>query len=476
MASSESNAEADSGIELRPLVGSSSPPPSPSPRAIPRSLLPHTPVDLHPRRPPPVAVDLSDLDHTFSDHDTLLEDVKLHDTGGHGHSHGDGPGGSTPRQTVINIFISFVGAGMLGMPYAFSRSGWALGVICLSAVSTANVYCMLLLVKTRRRLELNGHKNIEGYGDVGRVVLGDNGETLVNTCLIISQVGFATAYIIFIAANVTSIFPGIGRAVVCYACVPMLSVLVQVKDMAMLSPFSLFADVANLSGTTAVFLQDFKAFSHHETIKAYDWTAFLYVTAVAIYSLEGVGMVLPLESSCAKREDFPRILQLTVVGITILIASFGVAGYAAFGPHTEAPITLNVDGTVASFVKLALCIALYLTYPIMFYPVWLVAPLSGPFRVAAVVGTAAMAHAVPSFGKFLGLVGASICTLLGFIIPAILHIKVFHYEKGPQGDGLKKWELWLDYFFVAFGIVFGVLGTYDSFMALINHTEGGAHR
>ena len=83
-----------------------------------------------------------------------------------------------------------------------------------------------------------------------------------------------------------------------------------------------------------------------------------------------------------------------------------------------------------------------------------------------------MAHAVPSFGKFLGLVGASICTLLGFIIPAILHIKVFHYEKGPQGDGLKKWELWLDYFFVAFGIVFGVLGTYDSFMALINHTEG----
>jgi len=473
---SSSDAEADGGgVELRPLVRSTSPPASP--QTIPRSILPHTPVDLHPRRPPPVAVDLEDIDHTFADNKTLLEaEANSQKAGGHEHGHGGGPGGSTPRQTVINIFISFVGAGMLGMPYAFSRSGWALGVMCLCAVSTANVYCMLLLVKTRRRLELNGHRNIEGYGDVGRIVLGEQGETLVNTCLIISQVGFATAYIIFIAANLTSIFPGIGRAVICYGCVPMLSVLVQVKDMAVLTPFSLFADVANLSGTTAVFMQDFKAFSHHETIKAYDWSNFLYVTAVSVYSLEGVGMVLPLETSCSERKSFPKILTWTVVGITLLIASFGVAGYAAFGPGTQAPVTLNVDGAVASFVKLALSIALYLTYPIMFYPVWLVAPLSGPFRAAAVVGTAAVAHAVPSFGKFLGLVGASICTLLGFIIPAMLHIKVFHYEKGPQGDGLKRWELWLDYFFIGFGIVFGVLGTYDSFMALFDHTEGGGHR
>jgi len=183
MTSSESHVgEADGGIELRPLVGRTSPPPvgptshQPSPRMIPRKLLPHTPVDLHPRRPPPVVVDLTDIDHTFADNETLLEDAELHNARGQGHGHGGGPGGSTPRQTVINIFISFVGAGMLGMPYAFSRSGWALGVICLCAVSAANVYCMLLLVETRRRLELNGHRNIEGYGDVGRIVLGDMGD------------------------------------------------------------------------------------------------------------------------------------------------------------------------------------------------------------------------------------------------------------------------------------------------------------
>lgn len=470
MAMSDNDGNNVCGVEMTPLV-----PPQSSPR--PRGILPHTPIDLHPRRPitPSLhakATATADGDEVFDD-EALIADERIPVS--KGSPSASVGGAATPRQTVINIFISFVGAGMLGMPYAFSRCGWALGVICLSAVSACNVYCMLLLVKTRRRLELNGHKNIEGYGDVGRIVLGQRGEALVNICLIISQVGFATAYIIFIAANIASIFPGIDRATICYGCVPALSVLVQIKDMAILSPFSLLADVANLSGTAAVFMQDFRAFQHHEIIKAYDFSSFLYVTAVSVYSLEGVGMVLPLESSCIKRGDFPRLLKWSVFGITALIAIFGVCGYAAFGSRTQAPVTLNLVGSVASFVKLALCVALYLTYPVMFFPVWLVAPLSAPLRVAAVLGTATVAFAVPSFGKFLGLVGASICTLLGFIIPAVFHMKVFHYDVNGGEGGLKKWEIGFDYFLIAFGVVFGILGTYDSLISLVSHTERSGH-
>ena len=95
-------------------------------------------------------------------------------------------------QVAVNIFISFVGAGLLGLPYAFQRSGWLLGVICLAAVSTGNVYAMLLLVKCRKRLESNGYTGIKGYGDLGREVLGHRGEILVNVCLVVSQAGFAT--------------------------------------------------------------------------------------------------------------------------------------------------------------------------------------------------------------------------------------------------------------------------------------------
>lgn len=385
-------------------------------------------------------------------------------------------GTATQGQVAVNIVISFVGAGLLGMPYAFSRSGWLLGSICISLVSIANVYAMLLLVKCRQQLEEQGHKDIIGYGDLGRVISGIAGERLVNICLVISQVGFATAYIIFIGANLSSIWEKYYTKeiditpYVCFGCVPILSMLVQAKEMKTLSPFSLLADFSNLLGLSVVLFQDYEEYRfHHETIKAFDFSNLLYVCAVGIYALEGVGLILPLETSCQDRKAFPSLLKKVIFGITAFMVIFGCCGYLAFGSNTQAPITLNLSvGSLANLVKLALCLALYLTYPVMMFPVNEVmesmvfsseADSRPLFRVCVVILTAFIAYAIPDFGKFLGLVGSSICTLLGFIIPCYFHIKVF------AGD-LRKWELFLDYFLMVSGVIFGVLGTYNSFQEL----------
>ena len=192
--------------------------------------------------------DLLEETHAISDHfemedgdgldysDDEGSDDSVRGAGAHGTAHGT----ATAPQVAVNIFISFVGAGLLGLPYAFSRSGWLLGSLCLAAVSIGNVYAMLLLVKCRKRLEANGYMGIKGYGDLGREVMGPRGEILVNICVVVSQAGFATAYLIFIAANVQSITSGnAGRAMIIYGCVPILSLLVQFRDMKKLSPFSL---------------------------------------------------------------------------------------------------------------------------------------------------------------------------------------------------------------------------------------------
>ena len=394
-------------------------------------------------------------------------------------SKGDGGGGhalpakgtATNRQVAVNIFISFVGAGLLGMPYAFSRAGWLLGSIALTVVSTCNVYAMLLLVKIRRKLESSGkHPEIAGYGDIGRIVAGPCGEALVNICLVISQLGFATAYIIFIAANLNARFD-LPRSVVCAMCVPILSCLVQVRDMKVLSPFSLVADLANLAGLSAVLFEDFEIYSHGEDLKASDLSGLIYMVSIAIYSLEGVALVLPLETSAADRAGFPSLLKWVIFGISSLMMMFGIAGYAAFGTGTLAPVTLNLEGTwVATFVKLALCLALYLTYPVMMFPVngvveenilpeWLPKP-NHLFRAAVVFLTALVAYSIPDFSKFLGLVGSSICMLLGFILPCFFHMAVYGW------GGLKVWERILDLSLIIVGTVFGVMGTYNSFKSL----------
>ena len=389
-------------------------------------------------------------------------------------------GTASPKQVAANIVISFVGAGMLGMPYAFSQAGWLLGPLALAAVSAANVYAMLLLVKTRNKLQSQNKVILEGYGDVGGAIMGERGKVVVNLCLVLSQAGFATAYLIFIAANITSIFQRVDRIYVCLGSIPILAMIIQARDMKTLSPFSLTADMANACGLMAVFLEDVEYYEQDEKlpIVACVWSQLVYVMSISIYSLEGVGLILSLESSCAKPEGFPLLLKRVVCGITAFMAFFGVAGYMAFGSATLAPVTLNLQqgGWVAAFVKLMLCLALYLTYPVMMFPVHQVTEdlwsslenqkVRVAFRASIVVLTAVVAYAVPDFGKFLSLVGSSICTILGFIFPCYFHLKVF-WE-----DGLATWQIMLDVILIVGGIAFGALGTYDSFMTLIEGGDG----
>ena len=143
------------------------------------------------------------------------------------------------------------------------------------------------------------------------------------------------------------------------------------------------------------------------------------------------------------------------------------------------PITLNMPSgsSLNTFVKAALCLALYFTYPIMMYPVhgiieswWkrVSQPRSCPnvsYRVALVILTAIVAYLVPDFGKFLSLVGSSICVILGFIFPCYFHLHVFW-------NTLPWFQKGFDVFLMLAGAMFGILGTIDSFRNLFLE-EGG---
>ena len=96
--------------------------------------------------------------------------------GGGGHGHGGAPGTASPSSVAANIFISFVGAGILGLPSAFSKGGWILSSAVTAIVCLLSVKAMMLLIETRKILELKGHTDVEGYGDVGRIVSGVRGE------------------------------------------------------------------------------------------------------------------------------------------------------------------------------------------------------------------------------------------------------------------------------------------------------------
>jgi len=86
---------------------------------------------------------------------------------------------------------------------------------------------------------------------------------------------------------------------------------------------------------------------------------------LAVYSFEGIGLVIPIQQSMEEPQKLPNMLRNTVVGLTMLLVTIGCLSYMAYGDQTSDMITLNLprNGLVSS-VQLLYCLVWYLsTHP-----------------------------------------------------------------------------------------------------------------
>jgi len=81
------------------------------------------------------------------------------------------------------------------------------------------------------------------------------------------------------------------------------------------------------------------------------------------------------------------------------------------------------------------------------------------FRCGLVLLAAGVAVAIPNFGLLIGLIGALGSSALQFIFPAMFHLRIFR-------DDFWVWKL-LSVFYVAFGVVGGVLGTVQTVQQIV---------
>ena len=100
--------------------------------------------------------------------------------------------------TYLTFFKSFVGLGVLALPGAFLEAGYLAGTVGLVAVGGISYYCMKTLVLCKDRAIATGvaptHRPVT-FGDLGMYAFGWRGRLLVDVSLVISQCGFATAYV-----------------------------------------------------------------------------------------------------------------------------------------------------------------------------------------------------------------------------------------------------------------------------------------
>ncbi|KAJ7295639.1 hypothetical protein O6H91_09G091800 [Diphasiastrum complanatum] len=396
---------------------------------------------------------------------------------------GKGTGTASVQKTFGNIVIVTLGTGVLGLPFTFRVSGWAIGSISIVLSGALSYYCMMLLVKCRDKLLSKGYGNVLTYGDLGYYAYGEVGRQSVDIVMIISQCSCCVAYLIFIGHNLASIFSGPPSLYSLFICglIPFEILLAFVRSLAALAPFSIFADVCNLLAMAIVIKDDFHVMKDFNKVKAFTgWNSMPFALGVALYCFEGFGMTLPLEASLKEPQKFGQVLGLAFASITILYLGFGFSGYLAFGETTLDIITLNLpnDWSIIA-VKVGLCVALFFTFPVMMHPVYEIFErklmISGWFqknvipspmrntlvlnglRSMLILITVFLAVCIPGFGAFISLVGGTVCAMLAFVFPATFHLTIFR-------GSISSWQATVDLSLIMFGALFTLYSTSIAFL------------
>lgn len=76
--------------------------------------------------------------------------------------------------TFVNISKSYIGAGILGLPYGIKNAGLYAGMITMVFLAFVSTYSIHILVRCKRKAnEID--KNAVSYADIGRVAFGKVG-------------------------------------------------------------------------------------------------------------------------------------------------------------------------------------------------------------------------------------------------------------------------------------------------------------
>ncbi|CAG9138110.1 unnamed protein product [Plutella xylostella] len=411
--------------------------------------------------------------------------------------------------TLIHLLKGSLGSGILAMPMAFLNAGLYFGLAATFSIGLICTYCVHILVKTAHELCRRMQKPSLGFAETAEAAFlcgppavhkfSRLAKAMVNMFLVIDLLGCCCVYIVFVAKSVKQVVDhhAQGSDVLpqdlhlrwyMAALLPFLIMMNLIRNLKYLAPFSMIANllVGTGMGITLYYLfQDIPSTSEREAFAGLDRLPTFFGTA--IFALEGIGVVMPLENNMRTPTHFigcPGVLNTGMFFVVSLYATVGYFGYLKYGVDTKGSITLNLpqDEILGQCVKLMIAVAIFFTYSLQFYVpmeiIWKnvrhwfgarrnLAEYS--IRVALIVMTLAIAIAIPNLGPFISLVGAVCLSFLGLIFPSV--IETVTYWDRPNGLGRFNWILWKNLFLICFGILGFLTGSYVSIMDIFHGEE-----
>ncbi|KAI8900633.1 transmembrane amino acid transporter protein-domain-containing protein [Globomyces pollinis-pini] len=407
---------------------------------------------------------------------------------------------SSILQASFNFANSIVGAGIIGLPYAFKQSGVCLGIFLLLFVACLVAHTVVLLIHNGR---LSGKNTYQG---LVMHCYGQNGLLIISVFQFIFAYGAMCAYTVILGDSFPSVFNSIlpetslfhplltSRAFIILACTLCISL-----------PLSMYRDVSALSKASAISLGMIVFI-----VLAVCWNV-LYLTpdqlgdpalrwtVVDTGLFEAIGVISfafvchhntyliygSLKNPTIQRFTMVTNLSILVSFILCLILAF--VGYQSFTNNTSANILNNFDKTNFSMniARVFFGMNMFLTFPMEcfvcrevlfhYFLEHLYPPktdltkavsttMHSSVTIVLVLSAMVIALSTEDLGFMLELTGGFAATVLAYILPASCYIKlapgsVFSMQKIPY------------LLIILFGIVVMVLSTFFSIVKFINKTN-----
>ena len=163
----------------------------------------------------------------------------------------------------------------------------------------------------------------------------------------------------------------------------------------------------------------------------------------AIFTFEGIGLILPIQSSMRNPEKFEPLLWVIMLIITTIFTSIGALCYATFGEATKIEVISNFpqSSSLVNAVQFLYALAVLAGTPVQLFPALRI--LEGKvfgrrsgkrdtftkwkkngFRTALVIFCALIAIlGAGNLDIFVALIGSICCVPLVYIYPPLLHYK-----------------------------------------------------
>ena len=271
------------------------------------------------------------------------------------------------------------------------------------------------------------------------------------TLLFTQQIGFVCAYMVFVAQNVQALIEALSN---CEVHVPLpylilgeVAVFVpiaMIRKIQKLSSSALIADIFIMLGLLYLYYYDFLTLATHG-VGNVEWIinpqSFPMFIGTAVFTYEGVGLVIPITESMKEPEKFGKVLSYTMLGITLIFLSVGFISYMAFGDKVQTVILLNFPTTpIVNTIQALYAMAICLSIPLQLFPAIRIIETAlftrsgkhnpvvkwqkNAFRLVAVLVCSCIAIAgSDDLDKFVSLVGSLCCVPLCFLFPPLFHYK-----------------------------------------------------